>query len=67
MERLIQVLETHSFQDGKNVGPFGEEMPVEDGEEIHVEDGEELHVEDGEEIKGKDVVVERKILSRNMK
>jgi hypothetical protein len=26
MERLIQVLETASFQDGKNVGPFGEEL-----------------------------------------
>jgi hypothetical protein len=27
MERLIQVLETASFQDGKNVGPFGEKIP----------------------------------------
>ena len=26
MERLMQVLETASFQDGKNVGPFGEEL-----------------------------------------
>jgi hypothetical protein len=34
MERLIQVLETHSFQDGKNVGPFGEEVQDEDGEEM---------------------------------
>ena len=30
IERLMQVLETASFQDGKNVGPFGEELKVND-------------------------------------
>jgi hypothetical protein len=29
IERLIQVLETASFHDGKNVAPFGEELQVE--------------------------------------
>ena len=36
MERLIQVLETASFQDGMNVGPFGEELNVKVGVEDKV-------------------------------
>jgi hypothetical protein len=43
MERLIQVLETASFQDGKNVGPFGEELIT---ESASVDDGYDDVVDD---------------------
>jgi hypothetical protein len=38
MERWIQVLETGSFQDGKNVGPFGEELNITEGASSYDDD-----------------------------